>query len=146
MAIPIQGLRDRLARTLGAGGPSFDTHFVAAMNSVVTDFNRQCNRSVAYLDSAAGDIELDQRHTNTFFFGGLFYLERSAEWAKEPSEKTERMYDRMLAMSQFESVNYDNPDAGIPEGTWRQGLNQFDPSGLSDITLATGTPTGGEGI
>ena len=152
MAIPVQSLRDRLSRVLGSGGPSFDIHFLAAINSVITDFNRQCNRSMLYLDDTSGNLmldattELSRVHETTFFYGCLFYLERSAEWSKEPSEKTERMFKRCLAMSQFEAINYDNPEAGIPAGKWTQSINQFDPTGLSDINLATGTPTGGEGI
>lgn len=146
MSIPLQGLRDRLARTLGAGGPSFDTHFLAAINNVLSDFNRQCNRNVELVDDAGGTLDINARHTNTFFTGALFYLERSAEWAKEPSAITERNYNRALAMSQFESIDSDDLPAGIPAGDYGRSINQFDITGLSDINSETGTPYGGEGI
>ena len=61
MAISVPALRDRLARSVGAGGPSFDTHFIAAINNVIGDFNRQCTGIDPHRrDRAAANVAADE--------------------------------------------------------------------------------------
>ena len=138
MAIQVSALLDRAKRTLGGGGPSFDVLFLDAINAVITDYNRQANREVDYLESSSGEIDVSLKHWRTFFLGVIHYLQVSGEWSREPDTSAEARYQRALAMSQFEEVTEDDPDAGIPEGTWGTAT-----AAGTDIDPVTGNVIGG---
>ncbi len=118
MSIQVAQLRETCASTLGASGVRFDTHFLMALNSVIGDFNRQCNTDQTVFEQVSGDIDLDFKHFNTFYMGCINYLQLSAEWARQPDAEAESKYRRSLAMSQFEEYQDQDLEAGIPEGSW----------------------------
>ena len=121
MAIQVAQIRDRCARRLGSSGTTFETHFVDALNSTISDYNRQCNREIEHKEQADGEIDVDYKHWKTFYLGCLHYLQLSAEWAREPDSSAEAKFERALAMSQFEDYTEDDMESGIPEGDWGSG-------------------------
>lgn len=137
MSIQVPALIDRAKRTLGGGGPSFEVMVLDSINSVITDYNRQCDRTIDYLEQVDGEIDVSQKHWSTFFLGTIFYMQLSGEWAREADAQAGAKYQRALAMSQFEEQTDDDLEAGIPEGTWGDG------STYSDVDSETGNVSGG---
>lgn len=112
MSINLVALRDRLARKIGGGGTHFDSLFLEAVNDVSADLKRDCFLDVGPIETLTDVIGLGREYYPAYREGVAYYLQCSAEFAKEPDPNGYRKYRNALAECQYNSIEALDPDVG----------------------------------